>query len=139
MTARNYDVTLGIGSINALTTVGAFTAGNVIIGNTSSASGIIANVNLSANTLKVKLNNSVVKFITGEYFHSNVSTHRILNVDFTVTDLASNSTSVTVNNLNYAELNQNLSAAMTALRTDGNTITESIANALILPIPANTK
>ena len=140
MTARNYDVTLGFGTVNALTTVGAFEAGNVIIGNTSAASGTIANVDLSANTIKVKLSNSTIRFVAGEYVHANVATSRIHNVEFSFSN--ANSTGAVVNEVNYAALNPKLEEARFAQRTAGNTFVDNVeseANALILPIPANNK
>ena len=52
MSARNYDVILNFaGSPNA---VGTFEAGNTLVGNTTGTVGIIANVDLTANTIKVK-------------------------------------------------------------------------------------
>ena len=141
MTARNYDLILKFNS-NSPVHVGTLSAGNVITGNSSAASGTIANIDLSANTIKVKLSNTLMKFQKDERFHANVATTRVLNVDFKVTSLTHNVTSVTINNLNYGELNQNLTAAMAAMRTDGNTVGGSevtTANALILPIPANNK
>ena len=56
MTARNYDVVI---TVNDAT---GFESTNVLIGNTSAATGVIANVNLSENTLKVKLSNSINEF-----------------------------------------------------------------------------
>ena len=66
MTARNYDVVI---TVNDAT---GFESTNVLIGNTSAATGVIANVNLSENTLKVKLSNSINEFSNLEVVHSNV-------------------------------------------------------------------
>ena len=66
MTARNYDVVI---TVNDAT---GFESTNVLIGNTSAATGVIANVNLSENTLKVKLSNSINEFSNLEIVHSNV-------------------------------------------------------------------
>ena len=57
MSARNYDVILNFaGSPNA---VGTFEAGNTLVGNTTGTVGIIANVDLTANTIKVKYANLI--------------------------------------------------------------------------------
>ena len=66
MTARNYDVVI---TVNDATN---FQSTNVLIGNTSAATGVIANVNLSENQLKVKLNNSFHEFSNLEVVHTNV-------------------------------------------------------------------
>ena len=144
MTARNYDVILSFpGSPNA---VGAFEAGNTIVGNTSASVGVIANVDLTANTLKVKYSNNFAEFSASENVHSNVATARILNVEFKYSN--ANTTGAVVNNLNYGELNQNLEAARFAIRTAGNEFSEALAaeskdtahtNALLLPVEANSK
>ena len=144
MTARNYDVILSFpGSPNA---VGAFEEGNTIVGNTSASVGVIANVDLTANTLKVKYSNNFAEFSASENVHSNVATARILNVEFKYSN--ANTTGAVVNNLNYGELNQNLEAARFAIRTAGNEFSEALAaeskdtahtNALLLPVEANSK
>ena len=144
MTARNYDVILSFpGSPNA---VGAFEEGNTIVGNTSASVGVIANVDLTANTLKVKYSNNFAEFSASENVHSNVATARIINVEFKYSN--ANTTGAVVNNLNYGELNQNLEAARFAIRTAGNEFSEALAaeskdtahtNALLLPVEANSK
>ena len=144
MTARNYDVILSFpGSPNA---IGAFEAGNTIVGNTSASVGVIANVDLTANTLKVKYSNNFAEFSASENVHSNVATARILNVEFKYSN--ANTTGAVVNNLNYGELYQNLEAARFAIRTAGNEFSEALAaeskdtahtNALLLPVEANSK
>ena len=144
MTARNYDVILCFpGSPNA---VGAFEEGNTIVGNTSASVGVIANVDLTANTLKVKYSNNFAEFSASENVHSNVATARIINVEFKYSN--ANTTGAVVNNLNYGELNQNLEAARFAIRTAGNEFSEALAaeskdtahtNALLLPVEANSK
>ena len=144
MTARNYDVVLSFpGSPNA---VGTFEVGNTIVGNTSGSVGIIANVDLTANTLKVKYSNNFMEFRASENVHANVATARIINVEFKYSN--ANTTGAVVNNLNYAELNQNLEAARFAIRTAGNEFAEALqaaskdiahTNALLLPIEAKSK
>ena len=144
MTARNYDVILSFpGSPNA---VGTFEAGNTVVGNVSGTIGVIANVDLTANTLKVKYSNTFTEFRATENVHSNVAAARIISVDFKYSN--ANTTGAVVNNLNYAELNQNLEAARFAIRTAGNAFSESLeadskdtahTNALLLPVQANSK
>ena len=66
MTARNYDVVITVDNATG------FQSTNVLIGNTSAAVGVIANVNTTLNTLKVKLSNSIAEFSNLEVVHSNV-------------------------------------------------------------------
>tara|TARA_Y100000114_G_scaffold132327_1_gene131017 strand:+ start:2771 stop:4345 length:1575 start_codon:yes stop_codon:yes gene_type:complete len=66
MTARNYDVIIKVDNATP------FETNNVLIGNTSSATGVIANVNSTTNELKVKLSNSILEFSNLEVVHSNV-------------------------------------------------------------------
>ena len=66
MTARNYDVVIKVADASS------FETNNVLIGNTSSATGTIANVDTSTNILKVKLSNSILEFSNLEVVHSNV-------------------------------------------------------------------
>lgn len=66
MTARNYDVILSVSN------TAGFVAQNTIIGNTSAAYALIANVDHTANTLKVKLSNALHEFSDSEAIHSNV-------------------------------------------------------------------
>ena len=47
-----------------------FESTNVLIGNTSLATGVIANVDTTANTLKVKLSNNLLEFNSSEAVHS---------------------------------------------------------------------
>lgn len=68
MSARNYDFILTVDD------AANFQASNVIFGNTTGAVGVLANVDTSANTLKVKLNNTLVKFSSSESIHSNTIT-----------------------------------------------------------------
>jgi phage-related protein len=144
MTARNYDVILNFAT--SPNEVGAFEAGNTLIGNTTSTVGIIANVDLTAKTIKVKYANNFTEFKTTENVHSNVAVARVLNVDFKYSN--ANTTGAVVNNLNYGELNQNLEAARFAIRTAGNEFSELLeadskdtthTNALLLPVQANNK
>ena len=65
MTARNYDVVLTVNDASG------FEAGNVLFGRTSEASGLIANVDITAKTLKVKLNNVLQEFSSSEVVQSN--------------------------------------------------------------------
>ena len=144
MTARNYDVILNFAT--SPNEVGAFEAGNPLVGNVTGAVGVIANVDLTANTIKVKYSNTFTELKATENVHSNVATTRIIAVDFKYSN--ANTTGAIVNNLNYAELNQNLEAARFAIRTAGNEFSESLSadskdtahtNALLLPIEANSK
>ena len=66
MTARNYDFVITVDN------AAGFQSTNVLIGNTSAAVGVIANVDTSLNTLKVKLSNSILEFSNLEVVHSNV-------------------------------------------------------------------
>ena len=66
MTARNYDVIITVDDATG------FQSTNVLIGNTSAATGVIANVDTTLNTLKVKLSNSIHEFSNLEVVHSNV-------------------------------------------------------------------
>ena len=68
MSARSYDVILSVDDASG------FVATNVLIGNTTATSGIIANVNLTTNELKVKLNNIQQEFSSSELVHSNTIT-----------------------------------------------------------------
>ncbi len=144
MTARNYDVILNFAT--SPNEVGAFEAGNTLVGNVTGAVGVIANVDLTANTIKVKYSNTFTELKATENVHSNVATTRVIAVDFKYSN--ANTTGAIVNNLNYAELNQNLEAARFAIRTAGNEFSESLSadskdtahtNALLLPIEANSK
>ena len=67
MTARNYDVVLTVNDASG------FEAGNVLFGRTSEASGLIANVDITAKTLKVKLNNVLQEFSSSEVVQSNTN------------------------------------------------------------------
>jgi phage-related protein len=70
MSARAYDVILTVNDASS------FEATNVIIGNTSLTTGIIANVTTGGGTeqIKVKLNNVLQEFSSSEVIHSNVAT-----------------------------------------------------------------
>jgi len=68
MSARSYDVILSVDNASG------FVATNVLVGNTTATSGIIANVNLITNELKVKLNNIQQEFSSSEEVHSNTIT-----------------------------------------------------------------
>jgi phage-related protein len=65
MTARNYDVILTVSN------AASFVTSNFIVGNTTATLAVIANVDTTANTLKVKLNNSLQQFSSSEAIHSN--------------------------------------------------------------------
>ncbi len=80
MTARNYDVILNFAT--SPNEVGAFEAGNTLVGNVTGAVGVIANVDLTANTIKVKYSNTFTELKATENVHSNVATARIISVDF---------------------------------------------------------
>ena len=68
MSARSYDVILSVDNASGFVTT------NVIVGNTTATSGVIANVNLTANEIKVKLNNIQQEFSSSEVVHSNTIT-----------------------------------------------------------------
>ena len=68
MSARNYDFILTVDDASD------FEAGNVVIGKTSLTTALIANVDTSANTLKVKLNNVLQEFSSSEDVESNTLT-----------------------------------------------------------------
>jgi phage-related protein len=68
MSARSYDVILSVD--NAF----GFVTTNVLVGNTTATSGLIANVNLTTNEIKVKLNNIQQEFSSSEVVHSNTIT-----------------------------------------------------------------
>ncbi len=68
MSARSYDVVLSVNDASG------FVTNNVLVGNTTATSGIIANVNLTTNELKVKLNNIQQEFSSSEVVHSNTIT-----------------------------------------------------------------
>jgi hypothetical protein len=65
MTARNYDVILTVSN------AASFVTSNFIVGNTTATVAVIANVNTTANTLKVKLSNILQQFSSSEVIHSN--------------------------------------------------------------------
>lgn len=65
MTARNYDYILTVDNTYP------FVNSNTIIGVTSKTTGLIVNVNHTANTLKVRLANVDQEFIAGEVLYSN--------------------------------------------------------------------
>jgi phage-related protein len=65
MSARSYDVILTVDDASG------FVSTNTIVGNTSATTGVIANVNLTTNQLKVKLNNLQQEFSSSEEIHSN--------------------------------------------------------------------
>lgn len=68
MVSRAYDY------IVTVSNAAAFQKGNVFIGNVSSAFGVIANVDLNENNIKVKVDNVMQEFQVGENVHSNVIT-----------------------------------------------------------------
>src|SRR5210317_2290870 len=68
MSARSYDVILNVD--NAF----GFVTTNVLVGNTTATAGLIANVNLTTNEIKVKLNNIQQEFSSSEVVHSNTIT-----------------------------------------------------------------
>jgi phage-related protein len=68
VTSRTYDVVLTVA--NAL----PFQTGNVVIGNTSAAVGIIAGIDRANNLLKVKLANAISEFTGSENIYSKVIT-----------------------------------------------------------------
>jgi len=86
MGTRTYDVILTV------TDSSDFRNNKVILGNSSGTVGVIANVNATDNTLKVKINNSIQHFTTGEAIHSN--TINTSNVIVTQSNAADGTTNV---------------------------------------------
>tara|TARA_B100000497_G_C7696261_1_gene425583 strand:+ start:2237 stop:3811 length:1575 start_codon:yes stop_codon:yes gene_type:complete len=68
MSARSYDVILTVNSVTN------FESKNVVIGVTTGTTGVIANVDASTKTLKVKLNNVLQEFKSSETIRSNIIT-----------------------------------------------------------------
>jgi phage-related protein len=68
MSARSYDVILTVDSVTN------FESKNVVIGVTTGTTGVIANVDASTKTLKVKLNNVLQEFKSSETIRSNIIT-----------------------------------------------------------------
>ena len=68
MSARSYDVILTVDSVTN------FESKNVVIGVTTGTTGVIANVDASTKTLKVKLNNVLQEFNSSETIQSNIIT-----------------------------------------------------------------
>lgn len=66
MATRTYDVILTVNDASA------FQRGNVLVGNTTSTVATIAGIDVTNNTLKVKLANLLQEFSSTEYVHSNV-------------------------------------------------------------------
>ena len=64
MSARNYDVILTVAD------AGPFVPGNSIVGSASGTVGFIANVNVTTDQLKIKLNNVLQEFHTNETIQS---------------------------------------------------------------------
>jgi phage-related protein len=64
VTSRTYDVILTVANATP------FQTGNIVVGNTSSASGIIAGIDKTNNLLKVKLANTIHEFIDSENIYS---------------------------------------------------------------------
>jgi phage-related protein len=65
MSARAYDVILSVNSVSG------FVNGNAVVGVTSGTTGVIANVNPTDNTLKIKKNNLLQDFKAAESIRSN--------------------------------------------------------------------
>lgn len=66
MISRTYDVILTVNDVTS------FEVNNVIIGNTTGTSGVIAAIDADNNYLKVKLSNTLTEFSSSEAVHSNV-------------------------------------------------------------------
>ena len=137
MTGRNYDIIMQFANnissppsdYPALT--GKFESGNVVIGLVSGASGVIANVDPTANTIKVKLSNNYQEFIATENIRSiyTDSLFQSSRFDYGV----ANTTSPASNNYPaISNLFENIAEArnLTRISNDSNTF--------LLPIPANS-
>ena len=138
MTGRNYDVILNF-SPNVVANTGIFTVGNTIIGSSSGAKAIIANVDTSANTMKVKYSNSSIKFVASENVHSKSITTRTIS---STLKYSNTGTVSTINKANFAAINSDLATIRSTIKTAGNSLigdSTNIINTFILPVPANTK
>ena len=67
MTARTYDIILTVDDASP------FRASNVVTGNTSGTSGVIAGIDYDNNLLKVRLANTIQEFRDNEVIHSNAA------------------------------------------------------------------
>ena len=103
MSARTYDVILTVD--NAV----GFVSGNAIIGNTSVTVGTIANVDLSNNTVKVRIANTISEFRASESIHSNAITITananagLTNTTFFANTYTGNTTTAAANITNIAQ------------------------------------
>ena len=113
MTGRNYDVILGF-SPNVVANTGIFTVGNTIIGSSSGAKAIIANVDTSANTMKVKYSNSSIKFVASENVHSKSITTRTIS---STLKYSNTGTVSTINKANFAAINSDLATIRSTIKT----------------------
>ena len=137
MTARNYDIILQFANnivdagANYPAISGKFESGNVVIGLVSGASGVIANVDPTANTIKVKLSNNYQEFKTTENIRSiyTDSLFQSSRFDYGVanTDSPASNNYPAISNLfeNIAEARN-----LTRIGNDSDTF--------LLPIPANS-
>jgi phage-related protein len=66
MTARTYDVVLTVDN------AAGFVPSTYIIGNTTATVGVVANVDVTTNTIKVRLNNALQSYSSTESIHSNL-------------------------------------------------------------------
>ena len=129
MTGRNYDVIVQFPN-NSFELEGKFETGNVVIGSTSGATGVIANIDYTANTLKVKYSNIFEKFKTSENLTSKVLVPLTQNSSITYSN--SNTSTATVNSADLAAFNAQLPDVRIATRLAPST------NTLLLPISANS-
>lgn len=65
MTSRTYDVAL------YLSNASNFSAGQIVVGNTSKTIGTVISSNTSANSIKVKLANTLQEYVASEFVHVN--------------------------------------------------------------------
>lgn len=68
MTARNYDIIITVDDASS------FATSNFIVGNTSITVGVLADIDVANNILKVKLANTLQEFSSSEVIHSNTIT-----------------------------------------------------------------
>ena len=136
MTARNYDVIVQFSNStpesysNYPAITGQFETGNVVIGSGSGATGTIANVDLSANTMKVKYSNSYQVFALSDNIKSTATLPLIHNSSYTYSD-ANSDAAATVNSGSIAVFNAQLPDIRIAARVGPST------NVLVLPTNAN--
>ena len=137
MTGRNYDVIVQFANniaesySNYPAIKGKFESGNVVVGTSSGATGTIANINLSDNTIKVKYTNTYERFSTSDNLQSKAIIPLVHNTSFTY-DNSNATAATTVNSADLAAFNAQLTDVRIATRLGPGT------NTLLLPISANS-